>query len=125
MRERDTASQIRCHTSRLTSRRSQPPLPLRLQSTPRVGGGSAFYVRPHSHHHIMPVTLSYDVTNLDNNERNYIRSMLERFHWQRLGGSVFRYDGVEQADGSVLEDWLNHVAPALMFLRSYALQHGI
>src|SRR5271170_2299690 len=30
---------------RLTSRRSQPPLPLRLQSTPRVGGGSAFYVR--------------------------------------------------------------------------------
>src|SRR5271170_2318859 len=32
---------------RLTSRRSQPPLPLRLQSTPRVGGGSAFYVRQH------------------------------------------------------------------------------
>ena len=30
----------------LTSRRSQPPLPLRLQSTPRVGGGSAFFVRP-------------------------------------------------------------------------------
>jgi uncharacterized protein YegJ (DUF2314 family) len=29
----------------LTSRRSQPPLPLRLQSTPRVGGGSAFCVR--------------------------------------------------------------------------------
>src|SRR5277367_1219640 len=46
MRERDTASQIRCHTRCLTSRRSQPPLPLRLQSTPRVGGGSAFYVRP-------------------------------------------------------------------------------
>jgi len=23
----------------------QPPLPLRLQSTPRVGGGSAFFVR--------------------------------------------------------------------------------
>ena len=33
--------------SRLTSRRSQPPLPLRLQSPPRVGGGSAFVVRLH------------------------------------------------------------------------------
>ena len=31
------------------SRRSQPPWPLRLQSTSRVGGGSAFYVRRHSH----------------------------------------------------------------------------
>jgi len=31
--------------SRLTrSRRSQPPLPLRLQSTPRVGGGSALVI---------------------------------------------------------------------------------
>src|SRR5271154_3278972 len=32
---------------RLTSRRSQPPLALRLQSTPRVGGGSAIFVRRH------------------------------------------------------------------------------
>jgi hypothetical protein len=26
-------------------------LPQRLQATPRVGGGSAFYVRPHDHAH--------------------------------------------------------------------------
>src|SRR5271154_2457270 len=34
-------------TFHTVSRRSQPPLPLRLQSTPRVGGGSAFFVRQH------------------------------------------------------------------------------
>ena len=73
----------------------------------------------------MPVTLSYDVTNIDNNARNYIRSMLERFHWQRLGGSVFRYDGVEQADGTRYEDWLNHIAPSLMFLRAFLLNRRI
>src|SRR5665647_1009599 len=42
-----------CHLnpSRLTSRRSQPPLALSVplsRFTPRVGGGSAFYVRRHS-----------------------------------------------------------------------------
>jgi len=37
----------------LTSRRSQPPLALSVplsRFTPRVGGGSAFFVRRHSHH---------------------------------------------------------------------------
>lgn len=73
----------------------------------------------------MPVTISYDLQTNDNNDRNYVRSMLERFHWRRLGGSVFRYEGVEDAAGDLQEDWLNHVAPALMFMRSYAIQHGI
>src|ERR1035437_6516983 len=39
-----------CHICRLTSRRSQPPLALAVplsRFTPRVGGGSAFYVRRH------------------------------------------------------------------------------
>lgn len=73
----------------------------------------------------MPITISYDLQADDNNERTYIRSMLERFHWRRLGGSVFRYDGVDDANGDLQEDWLNHVVPALMFLRSYALRHHI
>jgi len=51
--------------------------------------------------------------------------MFERFHWRRLGGSVFRYDGVEQADDSPHEDWLNHIAPALMFLRSFLIARNI
>ena len=73
----------------------------------------------------MPITVSYDVADLGPDKRNYIRSMLERFYWKRLGGSVFRYEGIPQDDGTCYEDWLNHVAPSLMFLRSYLLQHDI
>ena len=74
----------------------------------------------------MPVTISYDVTDLDNNQRNYIRSMLERFHWRRFGGSVFRYHGVpDPATQDLHEDWLNHVIPALMFFRSFLLKNNI
>ncbi len=74
----------------------------------------------------MPIIVSYDLTDVDNNNRNYIRSMLERFHWRRLGGSVFRYDGiVNQTDGTQYEDWLNHVIPSLMFLRSFLISRNI
>jgi hypothetical protein len=73
----------------------------------------------------MPVTISYDLANLDNNERNYIRSALERFGWHRIGGSVFRYDGIAGTGGDRVEDWLNDVTPALAFLRSFILRRGI
>ena len=45
------------HDRCLTSRRSQPPLALAVplsRFTPRVGGGSAFFVRPHSAHMQIP-----------------------------------------------------------------------
>jgi hypothetical protein len=51
--------------------------------------------------------------------------MLERFYWKRIGGSVFRYVGILQSDETLYEDWLIHVAPYLLFLRSYILQHNI
>lgn len=71
----------------------------------------------------MPITVSYDLSNLkDQNDRTYLRSMFERFGFQRLGGSVFRYPCQGQTG---MEDWLNHVVPALMFFRSYALARGI
>jgi hypothetical protein len=73
----------------------------------------------------MPVTISYDLGRIENNERSYVRSMLERFNWRRLGGSVFRYDGIAQPDGSKYEDGLNQVVPALMFFRSFLLARGI
>ncbi|MCG6156905.1 hypothetical protein [Rubinisphaera margarita] len=74
----------------------------------------------------MPVTISYDVTDIENNQRTYIRSMLERFHWRRFGGSVFHYDGVpDPATTELHEDWLNHVVPALMFFRSYIQKNNI
>lgn len=70
----------------------------------------------------MPITVSYDLTVADNNERNYVRSMFERFGWDRLGGSVFRYS---VTDDTGQEDWLNDVIPALMIFRSYCLAHKI
>lgn len=73
----------------------------------------------------MPVTLSYDLKTDDVNKRTYIRSMFERFGWKRLGGSTLRYDGHSTGKGTKEEDWLNDVAPSLMFFRSYVLHHGI
>jgi hypothetical protein len=73
----------------------------------------------------MPLTLTYDISNDCNNHRTYIRSSLERFGWERRGGSVFRYRGRIIADGSFYEDWLNDIAPSIMFLRSYVLQHKL
>jgi hypothetical protein len=68
----------------------------------------------------MPITVSYDLRTDDNNHRNYVRSMFERFGWKRLGGSVFRYEKLDDQ-----EDWLNEVVPALMIFRSYVLAKGI
>jgi len=67
----------------------------------------------------MCVTLSYDLTDVEPNERTYLRSMLERFAWKRRGGSVFRYEDDEY------DDWLNRIVPSLMFFRSYIVAHGI
>ena len=73
----------------------------------------------------MPVTLSYDLRTDDANQRSYVRSMLERFGWRRLGGSVFRYEGRQVPGGILEEDWLNDVVPSLMFFRSYILKNNI
>jgi hypothetical protein len=74
----------------------------------------------------MPVTISYDLAEINVNARSYIRSMLERFNWHRLGGSVFRYDGIpDAATQGLREDWLNDVVPALMFFRSFILRNNI
>jgi len=73
----------------------------------------------------MPITLSYDLAGVPSNRRNYLRSMLERFGWKRLGGSVFRYSGRTAKNVALQEDWLNDVAPSLMFFRSYVRRHKL
>lgn len=72
----------------------------------------------------MPVTVSYDLEAAGNNHHAYIRSMFERYGWRRFGGSLLRYDG-RIVGGEKQEDWLNDVAPALMFFRSYLLRHNL
>lgn len=39
----------------------------------------------------MPVTLSFDIQGASPNQRNRLQSMFERFGWQNLGGSSYRY----------------------------------
>jgi len=83
-----------------------------------------FGLRHTRYHPYMPVTLSYDLKGASSDRRNYLRSMLERFGWKRLGGSVFRYSG-RKSDGGLQEDWLNDIAPSLMFFRSYVRRHKL
>ena len=73
----------------------------------------------------MPITVTYDLSGAAANHRSWLRSMLERFGFRRLGGSVFRYDGVPDAQGDRSEDWLKHVAPALTLFRSYVMRNSL
>lgn len=43
--------------------------------------------------------------------------MFERFGWQSLGGTAYRYPKL--GGDQPVEDWLNHVIPALMLFRTY------
>jgi hypothetical protein len=44
--------------------------------------------------------------------------MFERFGWERIGGTAYRYPSLD-ANTDVVEDWLNQVVPAIMLFRSY------
>jgi hypothetical protein len=47
--------------------------------------------------------------------------MFERFGWEKLGGTSYRYPRLGTTDQPV-EDWLNHVVPALMLFRAFAIK---
>ncbi len=70
----------------------------------------------------MPVILTFDIEGAPSLERNRIQCAFERFGWQNLGGSSYRYPrlGADQP----VEDWFNHVIPALMLFRAYIVQSG-
>ncbi|WP_337171400.1 hypothetical protein [Gemmatimonas aurantiaca] len=68
----------------------------------------------------MPIVLTFDLdtTKIENTDYGRLQSMFERFGWQNLGGTAYRYPRLGTTDQPV-EDWLNHVAPALMMFRAY------
>lgn len=69
----------------------------------------------------MPITVTFDIDDdsvLDGNDRNRILACFTRLGWERVGGSAWRYPALGTAN--VSEDWMNHVVPALMYLRSIA-----
>ncbi len=70
----------------------------------------------------MPVVLTFDLTNYNTNDHNRLKAMFERFGWENLGGTAYRYPRLGTDDQPV-EDWLNHVVPAVMMFRSYLSKH--
>jgi hypothetical protein len=72
----------------------------------------------------MPVVFTFDLTDYAENDHTRIRTAFERFGWQNLGGSAYRYPRLGTQDQPV-EDWLNHVIPALMLFRSFILDRSI
>ena len=71
----------------------------------------------------MPVVITFDLKGAKPKEANRIQSFFERFGWENLGGSSYRYPRLGTDDQPV-EDWMNHVIPALMLFRSYAITSG-
>lgn len=67
----------------------------------------------------MPITLTFDIDDAsvtDSNDRTRIIACFERFGWEHIGGSAWRYPAL--GTENVSEDWFNHVIPALMYFRS-------
>ena len=52
---------------------------------------------------------------------NQIGSLIERLGWERLDARTYRYPRLSDRTAGELEDWFNHVVPALMLFRSYVL----
>jgi hypothetical protein len=66
----------------------------------------------------MPITVTFDIQQPTSQELKRIRSFFEWLGWEHLGNTAYRYP---QLHGEhLVEDWFNHVVPALMLLRAFA-----
>ena len=70
----------------------------------------------------MPIVITFDIEGAPPQEHNRIQSFFTRLGWENLGGSSYRYPKL--GTGEPVEDWFNHVIPALMPLRSYIRTSG-
>ena len=64
----------------------------------------------------MPVTITFDIEDAsvqDVNDRGRIYASFQRFGWENIGGSAWRYPAL--GSQNISEDWFNHVIPALMY----------
>jgi hypothetical protein len=66
----------------------------------------------------VPITVTFDIRNPTSAELNRIRSFFERLGWEHLGNTAYRYPRLHETNS--VEDWFNHVIPALMLLRAFA-----
>jgi len=72
----------------------------------------------------MPVVFTFDLSDATPIQHNRVQSFLERLGWENIGGSAYRYPKLGTTDQPV-EDWFNHVVPALMLFRAFVLKSGI
>src|SRR5579871_1137449 len=67
----------------------------------------------------MPITVTFDIERPTSLELNRLRSAFLRLGWEHLGNTAYRYPKLHEYDA--VEDWFNHVIPALMLLRTFAV----
>src|SRR4051794_19177065 len=67
----------------------------------------------------VPITVTFDVHQPTARELNRIRGLFERLGWEHLGNTAYRYPKLHGQHPT--EDWFNHVLPALLLLRAFAL----
>lgn len=67
----------------------------------------------------MPITVTFDIERPTSLELNRLRSAFERLGWEHLGNTAYRYPQLHQHNA--VEDWFNHIVPALMLLRAFAV----
>lgn len=72
----------------------------------------------------MPVVFTFDIQKGTGGpvEYNRIQSAFERLGWEHLGGTAYRYPKLGAEKEHPVEDWFNHVIPALMLFRTYLLK---
>ena len=68
----------------------------------------------------MPIVITYDIEGGSSTDHNRVQSLFERFGWENLGGSSYRYPSL--GSDQPTEDWFNHVIPALMLFRAFMLK---
>lgn len=74
----------------------------------------------------MPIAMTFDIERPTPLEQSRLRSAFGRLGWEHLGNTAYRYPKLHQP--TAIEDWFNHVVPALMLLRTFAvhlLEDGI
>ncbi|MBI5706440.1 MAG: hypothetical protein HZC36_05565 [Armatimonadetes bacterium] len=73
----------------------------------------------------MPIVITFHLKGAGPATRNRMQCFFERLGWQNLGGSAFRYPKLADQRQNPMEDWFNHVIPALMLLRSAVLNQNL
>src|SRR3954453_11682387 len=67
----------------------------------------------------MPITVTFDIDRPTPLQLNRLRSAFQRLGWEHLGNTASGYPKLHEHDA--VEDWFNHVVPALMLLRAFAV----